>query len=172
MFMKNWVKLAAAGVAVIVAGAIVFPWTRVQAKSTSATTTTLSAQARSASATDHHRGTLIAQAGQGMGNPGMMNPGMGGPGMMNPGMGGPGMMNPGMGGPGMGMGMPGMGRMGEPPVMVATADYVYVLRGNTLYQFSAKDLTQLHKVTLADENTPMRMRPQMAPQDNGGDNPQ
>ena len=172
MLMNSWIRMSAAGAAVILVGAILYPRPQARATSTSVTTTTHPVQARSANVTASKRGTLMAQAGQ-MGNPGMMNPGMGGgmPGMGGgmPGMGG-GM--PGGGMPGMGMGMPGMGRMGETPVMVATGEYVYVLRGNTLYQFSARDLTQLHKVTLADENPPMRMRSQMAPQGNGGGNPQ
>jgi hypothetical protein len=94
------------------------------------------------------------QGGMMQGGPGM-GPGMGGPGM---GQGGPGMGQgmPGMGGPGMMGMMPGMGRPGQTPVMVATAEYVYILRGNTLYQFSAKELKLLNKVTLEDEAPSMR----------------
>ena len=66
--------------------------------------------------------------------------GMGGPGMGGPGMGGP-------GGPG-GMGGPGMMRMGPPPTLTATDKYVYVLRGETLYQFSADGLKLLAKSEL------------------------
>ncbi|MCX6361616.1 MAG: hypothetical protein NT029_17570 [Armatimonadetes bacterium] len=94
------------------------------------------------------------QGGMMQGGPGM-GPGMG-QGM--PGMGGPGMGQgmPGMGGPGMMGMMPGMGRPGQAPVMVATAEYVYILRGNTLFQFSAKELKLLNKVTLEEEGPSMR----------------
>ena len=54
---------------------------------------------------------------------------------------------PGMGGP-SGMGGPGMMRMGPPPLMTATDRYVYVLRGDTLYQFSADGLRLLAKSEL------------------------
>ena len=66
-------------------------------------------------------------------------PGMGGPGM--------GMSGPGMGGPG-GVAGPGMMRMGPPPILTATDKYVYVLRGETLYQFSADGLKLLAKSEL------------------------
>jgi hypothetical protein len=81
-------------------------------------------------------------------------------------MGGPGMGM--MGGPGMGG--PGMGRMMAAPVMVATSEYVYILRGNTLYQFSAKDLKQLNKVTLEEEPAGARSRPMMGGQGGAGGN--
>ena len=58
---------------------------------------------------------------------------------------GPGMGGPGMGGQGMG---PGMMRMGPPPAIVATEKYVYVLRGETLYQFSADGLRLLARSEL------------------------
>lgn len=103
------------------------------------------------------------QGGMGMGQGGPMEGGMGqgmgmGMGQGGPGMGGPGMGQgmPGMGGPGMMGMMPGMGRPGQAPVMVATAEYVYILRGNTLFQFSAKELKLLNKVTLEEEMPGMR----------------
>jgi len=57
-------------------------------------------------------------------------------------------------GPGFppGPGMPGMGPM--PPMMLggaslcAAGDFVYVLRGNTLYQFRAKDLKLVNQAEL------------------------
>jgi hypothetical protein len=64
--------------------------------------------------------------------------------------GGPGMAEhgkPGMGGPGMrdhGMMMHMMSR----PTMTATDKYVYILRGDTLYQFSADGLKLLGKAEL------------------------
>ena len=54
---------------------------------------------------------------------------------------------PAMGGPG-GMAGPGMMRMGPPPILTATDKYVYVLRGETLYQFSADGLRLLAKSEL------------------------
>jgi hypothetical protein len=55
-------------------------------------------------------------------------------------------MAPGMARPdGMG---PGMMRMGPPPTMTATDKYVYVLRGDTLYQFSTDGLKLLAKSEL------------------------
>lgn len=55
--------------------------------------------------------------------------------------------------------MPGgtrpFGPMMAPAAITATGDHVYVLRGNTLYQFSAKDLKLLHKVALEDERPGM-----------------
>ena len=91
---------------------------------------------------------------------------MGGPGM-GQGMG----MGPGMGGPGMMGMMPGMMRP-DTPVMVATAEYVYVLRGNTLYQFSARDLKQLNKVMLEDERPGMRPGGRPGQMPGGGNVPQ
>ena len=55
-------------------------------------------------------------------------------------------MGQGMAGPG-GMG-PGMMRMGPPPTMTATDKYVYVLRGDMLYQFSTDGLKLLAKSEL------------------------
>lgn len=47
------------------------------------------------------------------------------------------------------MGMPVMGGMGSgTPAIAATAEYVYVVQGTTLYQFSAKTLKQLNKAEL------------------------
>lgn len=55
--------------------------------------------------------------------------------------------------PGGGMGL--MMRMMPVPGSLAVTDkYVYVLYGNTLYQFDAEDLTQLNKVTLEVEMPP------------------
>jgi len=52
--------------------------------------------------------------------------------------------------PGGGMGL--MMRMMQVPGALAVTDkYVYVLHGNTLYQFDAEDLTQLNKVDLPVE---------------------
>ena len=62
--------------------------------------------------------------------------------------GGPGMfMAP--GGPG-GPQFPGM-RPPVSPVMVATSEFVYVLVGRNLYQYSAKDLKLANKATLPEE---------------------
>ena len=61
------------------------------------------------------------------------------------GPGGPG----GQGGPG---GFPGMGAMaGGGAALTAHGEFVFVVRGNTLYQFLAKDLKLVKKVTLSDE---------------------
>jgi hypothetical protein len=68
-------------------------------------------------------------------------PPMGGPGMAEhgkPGMGGPGMRDHGM------MMMHMMSR----PTMTATDKHVYILRGDTLYQFSADGLKLLGKAEL------------------------
>ena len=51
---------------------------------------------------------------------------------------------PGTGGPGS----PGMMRIGPPPVMTASEKYVYILRGETLYQFSADGLKLLARSEL------------------------
>ena len=64
-----------------------------------------------------------------------------------------------MGGQGMGMGEQGMGqpsgmpgpgmmRVGPQPILTATDKYVYVLRGETLYQFSTDGLKLLAKSEL------------------------
>lgn len=70
---------------------------------------------------------------------------------------GPGQNWPGnQGWPGAGQGFPGR-QPGMMPMQMsyaaitATAEHVYVLRGNTLYQFAAKDLKLLNKVTLEPE---------------------
>ena len=62
-----------------------------------------------------------------------------------PGMGGHGMHGPGMGGHGMG---PGMMHMGPPAILEATDKYVYVLRGDTLFQYSADGLKLLARAEL------------------------
>ncbi len=46
------------------------------------------------------------------------------------------------------MGM-GMGMMGGMPAIAATNSHVYVVQGNTLYQFSAKTLKQVNKTRVA-----------------------
>lgn len=59
------------------------------------------------------------------------------------------------GGPPMGgMGMMGMGGGGA--TMTATDKYVYVLRGNTLYQFAAEGLKLLGKAELPQPQRPQR----------------
>ena len=40
---------------------------------------------------------------------------------------------------------------GGPAALAAQGDYVYVVRGNTLYQFQAKDLKLVKKATLEEE---------------------
>lgn len=86
------------------------------------------------------------QPGQQGGRPGFG--GQGGPG----GGGFPG----GQGGPGGGFGggmMRGMMGGGMQPVVTATERYVYVLRGDTLFQYSAEGLKLVAKATLPqDEN--------------------
>jgi len=58
----------------------------------------------------------------------------------------------GQGGPGGGM-MRGMMGGGMQPVVTATERYVYVLRGDTLFQYSAEGLKLIAKATLPqDEN--------------------
>ena len=95
------------------------------------------------------------QGGQGGGFPG----GQGGPGGggFPGGQGGPG--GGGFGGPGGG-GFPGgqgggmmRGMMGGgmQPVVTATERYVYVLRGDTLYQYSAEGLKLIAKATLPQD---------------------
>lgn len=67
-------------------------------------------------------------------------------------------------GPGFppGPGMPGMGPM--PPMMLggaslcAAGDFVYVLRGNTLYQFLARELKLVNQVQLPEP--PRMMTPE------------
>lgn len=87
---------------------------------------------------------------QGMpgGMPGMQGmPGM--PGMMPGGM--PGMV------PGM---MPGMmPMMGAPAQMTASGSYVYVLRGDTLYQYSTTGLKLVSQATLPAPKPPHGMPP-------------
>jgi hypothetical protein len=82
----------------------------------------------------------------GQGQPGMGPQGQ--PGM--PGQ-GQGQMGPGgYGGGGMGMQM--MGR-GNSVAIAATSEYVYVVQGTTLYQFSAKTLKQENKAELSTSGT-------------------
>jgi hypothetical protein len=45
-----------------------------------------------------------------------------------------------------------------PAAIAATPDYVYVVRGNTLYQFDAKDLKLLNKATLEEDERPFAGR--------------
>ena len=87
--------------------------------------------------------------GQGQGNqPPMPGQGQMGPGQMGPG----GPMGPNQMGPGGG----GMGMMGRSNsvAIAATTEYVYVVQGNTLYQFSAKTLKQVNKAELSSISTP------------------
>ena len=64
---------------------------------------------------------------------------------------GPNQMGPGgYGGGGMGMQM--MGR-GNSVAIAATSEYVYVVQGTTLYQFSAKTLKQENKAELSTSGT-------------------
>ena len=79
-----------------------------------------------------------------------------GPGAQRPpfGRGGPGEFERGrdeFGGPG-GMPLLGGGRGGA--ALAVSGEYVYVLHGNTLYQFAAEDLKLVKKVTL-EEDRPM-----------------
>ena len=62
----------------------------------------------------------------------------------------------GQGGPGGGM-MRGMMGGGMQPVVTATERYVYVLRGDTLLQYSAEGLKLIAKATLPQDE--MRQRP-------------
>ncbi len=83
---------------------------------------------------------------------------------------------PGLGRPGGSGPMP-MGPAGGGSVALAAhGDYVYVLRGNTLYQFAAEDLKLLNKVRLEEERPmPRPMGPRSGPgrgpidRDPGGD---
>lgn len=61
--------------------------------------------------------------------------------------------------PDRGEGFPPRGAFmgGGPAALAVQGDYVYVVRGNTLYQFEVKGLTLAKKVTLEEE-------PSMAPQ--------
>lgn len=89
-----------------------------------------------------HTATLAQMPGQGM--PGM-NPGQG----PQPGMNAQ-MMQPGMQ-PGMNpMGMPMMmqGQQGHAPLMATAAGYLYILRGNSLFQYTLKDLKLAAQVQL------------------------
>jgi hypothetical protein len=65
------------------------------------------------------------------------------------------------GGPGFGRGQqqfrPMMGMMGMQAQMAATADYVFILRGNTLYKYDVKTLKLEGK---AEVEMPMPPRPQ------------
>lgn len=90
---------------------------------------------------DQGQGNMPPQGQYGQGPPPMPQ----GPGQMGPNQPG------GFGGGGrMGMGMPMMG--GGTPAIVATAEYVYVVQGNTLYQFSAKTLKLANKAELTSGN--------------------
>lgn len=57
---------------------------------------------------------------------------------------------PGAGPMGQGQMPPGMMMRMAPAAIAATDNHVYVLRGNTLYQFSARDLGEPKKVTLEE----------------------
>jgi len=95
------------------------------------------------------RTEVLAQPGAGPGEaagPGRMQP-PGGPGGRGFGPGG-GMM------PGMPGGMPMFAGARGSTALTARGDYVYVLRGNTLYQFLAEGLELVEKVTL-EEDRPM-----------------
>ncbi len=48
-------------------------------------------------------------------------------------------------------GMPLLAPAGGGVALAAHGDYVYVLRGNTLYQFAAEGLELVKKVTLEDD---------------------
>ena len=89
---------------------------------------------------DQGQGNMPPQGQYGQGPPPMPQ-GQMGPNQMGPGMQG------GFGGGRMGMGMPMMG--GGTSAIAATAEYVYVVQGNTLYQFSAKTLKQVNKAELS-----------------------
>jgi|GEM_PF-3573020 len=66
--------------------------------------------------------------------------------------------------PGGGPGMPGMmGMMGSAAV-AANTKYVYVLVGNTLYQFNAETLRQVGKVSIERTAAP-RMMPMPTPKE-------
>ena len=102
------------------------------------------------------------QVGQQGGRPGFGGQGGPGGGGFPGGQGGPGGggFPGGQGGPGGGFGggqgggmMRGMMGGGMQPVVTATERYVYVLRGDTLFQYSAEGLKLVAKATLPqDEN--------------------
>lgn len=69
-----------------------------------------------------------------------------------PGSGAPGYPGAGQGFRGMGMGMMG----GGPATVTATEKYVYVLRGDTLYQYSVDGLKLTAKATLPRPEPPQR----------------
>jgi hypothetical protein len=76
------------------------------------------------------------------------------------------MPRPGMPGmqpyPGFNMPPPMMGGMSSGVAIAATADYVYVVQGNTVYQFSAKTLKMVNKAELASTTSQPRY-PQGSP---------
>ena len=84
------------------------------------------------------------------------------PGMPPPGQG---QMGPGMqGGYGGGrMPMMGMGMGSGTAAIAATSEYVYVVQGNTLYQFSAKTLKQTNKAELSSTRAGNVYTPNQAP---------
>lgn len=63
---------------------------------------------------------------------------------------GPGGFQPGWSGPG-GFGRFGMAGGGGPAALAVQGDYVYVVRGNTLFQFQVNGLKLVKKVTLEEE---------------------
>ena len=94
------------------------------------------------------------QAGQQGGRPGFGGQGGPGGGGFPGGQGGPGGggFGGGQGGPGGGGGMMrGMMGGGMQPVVTATERYVYVLRGDTLFQYSAEGLKLVAKATLPQD---------------------
>ncbi len=57
--------------------------------------------------------------------------------------------------PGPQFGQPPFGpMMGGPATMIAHGDFLFVLRGNTLYQVSVKDLKLVKKMTLEEDGFP------------------
>lgn len=98
-------------------------------------------------------GTVLLTRSVAQAPPDQMGPG--GP----AGPGGPGMMGP---PPGM-MGMMGMGGGGT--VLAATDKFVYVVRGDTLYQFDADRLALVKQATIpGGAAAQMRQQRQMQPQ--------
>jgi len=94
------------------------------------------------------------QPGQQGGRPGFGGQGGPGGGGFPGGQGGPGGggFGGGQGGPGGGGGMMrGMMGGGMQPVVTATERYVYVLRGDTLFQYSAEGLKLVAKATLPQD---------------------
>jgi len=70
-----------------------------------------------------------------------------------------------------------LGRMpGGPATLAASGDYVYVLRGNTLYQMKASDLSLVTQKDLPVTDTapaevqPCRLRPHRKPNPSGASN--